>query len=60
MTVRDAIEAQRMKEMEPLLPWCTAEPCITLPLTAVLVSADRGEAYITLADLVKAFAGNDH
>lgn len=55
MNVRDAIEEERDRQMAPLRPWCTAEPCITIPLKSVLICRDRETAYITLADLAKCF-----
>lgn len=50
-----AIKAEREKEMAPLLPWCSAEPCISLPLEKVLIDKDRKLAFITMADLAAAF-----
>ncbi len=55
MNVKDAIEEERTRQMEPMLPWCTAEPCIAIPLKSVLICRDRETAHITLADLAKCF-----
>lgn len=56
MSLRQAIEAEREREMEPFRKkGMTPEPCISLPLSAVLINRERGAAYITLSDLAKAF-----
>lgn len=57
MTTRQAIEDERERIMAPNRPWFTGEPCVRLPLSAVLIDHARASVYITLADLAKAMDG---
>ena len=52
--LRDAVEAEREAQMKPLLPWCTAEPAISLPLSAVLIDKKHERAYVTLKSISEA------
>jgi hypothetical protein len=59
--VVDAILAERDEQMAPLLPWCTGEPCILIPLDKVLTNKAHDLAFITMKDLAVAFRGDtDH
>jgi hypothetical protein len=56
VTVSQSLMAARDEAMAPHLPWFRGEPVVRIPLDFIKIDQDRQNAYVTFADLAKAFA----